>query len=351
VVRKPTASAERDRFLALASADGAYTHTRDDRVNVHLHGLYRMFAAWMDNGVQRGAHLRGEEGVRSTRFHGEHNWIHLDVIDWGALPALIVDAKTIAAKRNAGRPAGKRDVYKPLAKAVDLAQKKPRMLHAGGPRAKVLSGERELAVAICKLCMARLAHLARDGEDIARLAALIDRGLRSEVWWPAANALPYGTEGAKKVIDAAESAALQMVRAVLGAQNSGSQSCMPYATKALLRAVRELEATESWDAACAFLVEVDELVMRSEFAAALAKYAKQAVPIDRVLWRGADAKGFPAWWLVRIGPATYGLLGKLGTRWTWIVDARDAVFATIPDEHFESGIEIAIERDAIHPAG
>ena len=346
MVRKPTPSADRERFLALASAERAYLRTREDRVDVHLHGLYRMFASWIDVGPQKGAHIRGEDGVRSERFHGQHNWIYLDLIDWAALPEELARARTIAAMRGAGRPAGKRDVYKPLAKAVDVAQKKPLAMHAGGPRAKVLSGERELAVAICKRCMERLAHLRRDGDDIAQLGALIGQGLRSDVWWPAANALPYGTDGAKRIVDEAESAALQMVRAVIGAENSGSQSCMPYATKALVRAVRELESTETWDAACAFLVDIDELVMRSEFAAALAKYAKQTSPCVRVLWRGADAKGFPAWWLVRVEATTYGLLGKIGKRWSWFVDTRDAVFATIPDEHFEAAVEIAIERDS-----
>ena len=81
--------------------------------------------------------------------------------------------------------------------------------------------------------------------------------------------------------------------------------------------------------------------MQSEFTAALAKHAKQTSPCERVLWRGADAKGFPAWWLVRVRAGVYGLLGKLGKCWTWFVDARDAVFATIPDEHFEAAIEIA----------
>ena len=258
VVHKPAQSADRERFLALASVEGAYLRTREDRTDAHLLGVYRMFATWIDTGPQRGAHIRGERGVRSERFSGEHNWIYLDVIDWAALPEQLALARTIAGKRNAGKPSGTYDVYKPLAKAVEVAQQKPRSLHAGGPRAKVLSGERELAVAICTRCMERLAHLARAGDDITRLSALIGQSLSSEVWWSAANALPYGTDGAKRAVDDAESAALQMVRATIGAANSGSQSCMPYATKALVRAVRELETTESWDAACAFLVEIDE---------------------------------------------------------------------------------------------
>lgn len=346
MAKKSRPDADRERFLALAIADGAYSHTRDDRVNVHLSGLYRMFAAWLDTGPQRGAHIRGEDGVRSQRFRGDHNWVYLDRIDWAALPAQLAEARAIAAKRGAGRPAGKLDVYKPLAKAVDACSKKPLALHAGGPRAKVLSGERELAVAICRACMTRLADRRRDGDPIEKLAALLDKNVRSETWWPAANALPYGTDGAKKIADEAESAALQMVRAAIGAQNSGSQSCMPFATKALVRAMREIEATESPDAATAFLVEIDELIMRHELTAALEKYTKQAHAFERVLWRGADAKNFPAWWLARIDAQTYGLLGKLGKRWTWFVDARDAVFATIPDEHFESAVEVAIERDS-----
>ena len=345
MVRKQTAGADRERFLAIASADGGYTHTREGRTNVHLHGLYRMFAAWSDVGPQRGAHLRGDDGVRSTLFRRDANWVWLEAIDWDALPAQIALAKTIAAKRGAGI-VKTLDIYKPLAKAVAAASKPPASLHAGGPRAKVLSGERALAKAICGHCMARLAHLRRDGDDFDRLSALIDQPLRSEAWWPAANAVPYGTDSAKHAADEAEPAAVQMVRALIGASHSGSQSCMPYATKALVRAVRELERTEGADAASAFLVEIDELVMRAELEAALAKRAKLTSEFERVLWRGADDKGFPAWWLVRVDAAMYGLLGKIGKRWSWLVDSRDAVLATVPDEHFEAAVEIALARDS-----
>jgi hypothetical protein len=43
---------------------------------------------------------------------------------------------------------------------------------------------------------------------------------------------------------------------------------------------------------------------------------------------------------------TYGQLGKLGGRWAWHSDTRDAVIATIPDAHFETAVEIAMARDS-----
>ncbi len=349
--RKTTApsASDRERFLGLANQGREHVWVREGRTDVCLHGVYRAFASWIDSGPQSGIHLRAETGTKSTRFRGHHNWIHVAKPDWEALPDQLATARTIASRRGGGRPPapGTRDIYKPLAKALAQATAPPANLHAAGPRAKVLSGERNLAVALCRMCMKRLVHL--DGGDparVAKLAALLDKSLRSERWWPAANALPYGTDSAKRAADDAEPAALQMVRAAIGAQNAGSQSCMPFVTKALVRAIHELEATESPEAAAAFVVELDEEIMRHELAAAIAARTKQAAPpIARVLWRGADAKGFPAWWIARLADGSYGVLGKFGPRWQWQVDQRDATLASVPDELLDIAVDTTLERD------
>ena len=65
----------------------------------------------------------------------------------------------------------------------------------------------------------------------------------------------------------------------------------------------------------------------------------------RVLWRAADEKGFPAYWLVRLRAGEYGLLAKLGGRWGWHAGDRNTMFATVPDTLLDAATEIAIARD------
>ena len=82
-------------------------------------------------------------------------------------------------------------------------------------------------------------------------------------------------------------------------------------------------------------------------AAAMAAKGTVATPpsIERVLWRGADAKGFPAFWLARLAPNHYGLFWKLGSRWTLSTGTRDEILATVPDAQFAAAVDIAGRRD------
>jgi len=353
MTRSKAAPLTRDLFLELCEAGNrqrSYVRHREGRVDVYLPGVYRMFASWVEAGPQAGAHLRGAEGPRSTAFRGDHNWVHGGALDRAAMERAIAESRRIAAMRGGGHATSGElpDVYKPLLHALKAMQAPPAGLHAGGPRAKVLSGEQELATKLCERCMERTRHLTQPGDDdlLKRLDKLrAQKSIKYEVLWPAANALPYGTDSAKRAADEAESAAVQTTRAVLGCRY-GSQKCLPFVTKALVRTVREIESSDGAAAAAALVVELDELIMNEELVAALAARAKQEAPaFERVLWRGADAKGYPAWWLVRIDGERYGLLGKLGRRWQWSVADWDSVVAMIPDEHFEEAVEAACARD------
>ena len=80
--------------------------------------------------------------------------------------------------------------------------------------------------------------------------------------------------------------------------------------------------------------------------AAYAKYMKAQPPaFERVLWRAGDAKSFPAFWLARIEPGTYGFLAKLAGRWGWHVSDRDNTLATVPDELLDAAAEMTLARD------
>ena len=63
------------------------------------------------------------------------------------------------------------------------------------------------------------------------------------------------------------------------------------------------------------------------------------------LWRAGDANSFPAWWLARIEPGTYGFLAKLGGRCGWHVSDRDNTLATVPEELFDAAAEMTFARD------
>jgi hypothetical protein len=341
-------SSDRERFLALCRVDGAFVRERDGRVDVGLSGLWRMFASWVDAGTQRGVHLRGESGVASEAFRRPHNWIFVGVPVWSELPALLATARAIAARRGGGL-APVVDLYKPLAKAVAAASRPPAGLHAGGPRAKVLGGEHALVIALCDACAARLPnHFGPDdAATLRRLRKAIAAPQPGVGWWGEANLRGTGREHERREAEDAEAATVQLARAQLGARNAGALTGAPYATKALVRTVRELERGAA-GGATEFLVEVDDLILRHELAAAISARGKvdTAPAIARVLWRGADAKGFPAWWLARLASGDYGVLGKFGTRWMWHVTTRDAAYATLPDEQLEAAAELAPARDA-----
>jgi len=95
-----------------------------------------------------------------------------------------------------------------------------------------------------------------------------------------------------------------------------------------------------------FLIEIDERVMIEEFrASCLAKVKETAPTITRVLWRGADAKGYPAFWIAKINDQRHVFLGKVGRRWGLEEGDPDGILALIPDDLFEAAAMMVYERD------
>jgi hypothetical protein len=280
-----------------------YVKQKAERSELCTRTGYRAFAAWYPAGDQPGLHVRGFSGVASTQFRGkDSNWIYVADADWDAVPALVEAARKIAAMRGGGRASVKLELYQPLEKAMKLVAHKPPRMHAGGPRAKILSGELEVASAICLACAERMQQQA---PAIAKKCATLAKHARA----------------------------------------AGAMSCKSSATEALVLAFTELEAGDPAEAS-AFASAIDELILGLEFAAAYTKLAKGKPPaIERVLWRGADDKGFPGLWFVRLGGGEYGLLAKLGGRWGWHVGDRSNTFATIPDALLDAATEMAIARD------
>lgn len=280
-----------------------YVKRTDERVELCTRTGYRTFAAWYQIGDQPGLHVRGFSGVASTQFRGkDSNWIWVADADWDTVPALVEAARQIAAKRGGGRSSVEVELYQPLEKAMKRVSQRPAHMHAGGPRAKILSGELEVASGICLACAKRMAHQA-----------------------PAI--------------------AAQCTTLAKHAKNAGAMSCKRFATEALELVFAELEAIDPMQAS-AFATEIDDLILGHELAAAYTKFAKGDPPaFERVLWRGADAKGFPAFWFVRLGRDEYGLLAKLGGRWGWHVGDRANTFATVPDALLDAATAMALARD------
>jgi hypothetical protein len=293
------------RFLALAPTGdrSVYVKQKAERAELCTRTGYRAFAAWYPAGTQPGLHVRGTSGTPSTLFRGKDaNWIYIAKPDWDAVPALVEQARTIAGKRGGGRSGVQLELYHPLEKAMKLLSKKPERMHAGGPRAKILAGETDVAEGICHACAERM---KTDAPAIAKQCGTLARH----------------------------------------AHNAGAMSCKSFATEALTLTFTELEADDP-DEATVFARAIDELILGFEFASAYAKFAKGNAPtIERVLWRGADEKGFPGYWLVRLAPREYGLLAKLGGRWGWNVSDRDNTFATVPDPLLDVATEMTIARD------
>ena len=114
----------------------------------------------------------------------------------------------------------------------------------------------------------------------------------------------------------------------------------------MVRTIGDIAELEGEEACSTFVVELDEIIIGAEFRAAFVKRIKKTPPaIEKVLWRGADDKGFPGTWLVRVSTDRYGLLGKVARRWNWLEADWDNALAAIDDADFERAIEIAFSRN------
>jgi hypothetical protein len=96
----------------------------------------------------------------------------------------------------------------------------------------------------------------------------------------------------------------------------------------------------------AFVADVDDKVLNAEFSAiAAVRTHRPGVSCERVLWRGADARGNAGRWLARLASGRWVLVQKLGRRWEWIEGTRDHTLACVPDQDFPSAMRIALLRD------
>ena len=92
-----------------------------------------------------------------------------------------------------------------------------------------------------------------------------------------------------------------------------------------------------------FLRQFELLLHAEEFAASVVSKAKIDIAprIEAVIWRGADKENLPIAWLVRLAHKHYGLLAKIGRRWTFVEGDKDHVLASVPDDRFA---EVANQR-------
>jgi hypothetical protein len=116
-------------------------------------------------------------------------------------------------------------------------------------------------------------------------------------------------------------------------------------TKALVgRAVELVMEKEPDDAVRAFLLELDQTMMRIELAARAARaqpapaageLVKRLEAITpRILYRGVDERGRVQAWLLGVGQG-YGLFCQIKGAWIWVEGTFDEVVASMPDHWFE----------------
>ncbi len=339
-----------------------------DRISFRVDNAeFREFAAWMDEGVQPGVHLRyatasrlAEPGFeRSKAFRGaKHNWYRITPaakLDARALAALIDESYRASQERGGGLAISGAELYAPLARGLALAavDSRPARLHASGPAAKIVGNEgpaafklalwsaHEISSLVPKAERAWLAHaLARlDEVDALRdrlVATLADKQIRMGVGYDqlskAAGSLPESAGDSQPIVAACAAGAA--FRSLPGGYNERATG---FAGDAICAAVRALVAHDR-DVA-GYLTELDRRILVAEVTAVAKARSLDLAKLDRVLWRGADAKGYPALWVVAFAGGDFGLVCKLGTRWKLVRGPRDEVVATIPDTHLAAAVD------------
>ncbi len=93
------------------------------------------------------------------------------------------------------------------------------------------------------------------------------------------------------------------------------------------------------------LVWLDEAIVRLECEAAMSERAKKPVPVRRVLWRGADAKGKAAHFLAALEGGRFGVLTKVGSRWALVEGSLDDTLANLPEALFKEAAAAAMSRE------
>jgi hypothetical protein len=141
----------------------------------------------------------------------------------------------------------------------------------------------------------------------------------------------------------AESVARLAVEAALRSACKPGQIAVPTrdAVRMSIRLERDAAATvaESDAAMCRFVDDLDQELMRVEVETILVPRVDCIPAFGRVLWRavgpGLDRATH---FVVALEPEGYGLLAKLGGRYSWHEGGRDEILATVPDGMFESAV-------------
>jgi hypothetical protein len=334
-----------------------------DRHVYRIDKLERDFAVWMTTGDQIGAHVRhadpGKSGfAKSKAMRGANsNWIYVPNVEGDALKKLVESSYQVSQQRGGGvMPA----LFGPLARGVALADPKqlPPDMHAGGPAAKIIGQEGPSAFRIALWSAQHIFDLVPKSEktaltlSLAQLVAadvlyvellpeLMKKGGRMGKTYEridkAADALK-DPEGESPPIVAAR-AAVQAYACLPGGYNERAVKAAGDAVEVVVRALAGAAVRE-------YLAELDDRILIEEMDAAMLDKKIEHPEIERVLWRGIDAKGFPALWVARFAGKSYGLFWKLGARWTLTTGTRDDIVATIPDAHLEKAVDIILRRDA-----
>lgn len=316
----------------------------------------KVFALVLFAGDQPGVHLRSNDQVvradprvaassfthRRIEYFNNFIWLR-DVSQWAdaELARLLHDSLTLAKRKDGGVKRGNefRDLALIVRKALvetpaELRPKGPH--HAGGPAAKIVGHEGPFAAALARWVVDQfepvVSAAARPVFDAYR-QALRDPAQRERLR-PILDATP-ATVRAERALVAAHFS--------LGAYDpiSGpglaSRAFMQWHAQLLERSAAQLTA---------LLTALDDTVLNAEFRALAHLRAKRQLPgVERVLWRGADAKGNAGHWVARLAKGQYASLQKLGTRWAWLEGSRDDVLACVPDVAFAAASTIALARD------
>jgi predicted DNA-binding WGR domain protein len=371
-------SGDQARFVALclesvASSESTWRHRGETRSFSVEGGAYREFAFWRLAGEQVGMHVRygdptlvDDPRYEPSTARGTSNWLHIlpGDHDWEEIERLVIESHTIAQQRGGGHLAAKK-LYFPLKKGYEAAAElaRPQSLHAGGPAAKILSAEGPAAFRLSLWAAEQVAPLVPKKEKAA-LDGELERLRGANATYDEITATHSDTErrmysGYEKLREVSKNLYQQMIEgdslAVACARGCNetfrdipggySQRALSDAGVAIVSAVQALAEGRGDDAVTDFLVALDERVMIEEFnATCLAKTKQPAPAIAKVLWRGADDKGYPAFWIVRAGER-YAFLGKIGRRWGLQEGDLDSVLALVPDALFEAAAMMVYERD------
>jgi hypothetical protein len=329
-------------------------------------GNTKLFAYLVTTQDERGIHVRSVDlrvlsdprFVMSRLFASGRgtNWVRLKWTglepNWAEIQRLVVASHGLVLNlKKKGNRRARGTVYPILQRALDAADESERPTppyHAGGPMPK-LSGPAALRIALWSAEQVAPLAPADQREEVARVLSFVryvasernervtrgPRGLR----WPPTEQLRDAAatqRGDSRALGAARRAAGGAASLCAGKPDRVWEN----AALAAERVVQALRERKDHAAVRAYLTALDDRLLVEELGA-----LEGDVRVARVLWRGANAQGLPALWLVRLVDGSYRLRRKVGSRFTWLTGSRDDVMASVPDDAFERAVAIAMARE------